>query len=114
MEIVKAKEHFLKAKSILLTVASLAGAVVVIAGAYSFYQNNFYNPKKDLKVLSVDYDKGMAEIQFGKDRINIIGDATFSLKANWGVKFGQTNGQYENISIIQSGMVFDYLDQKKA
>jgi len=112
------KGHFVKGKNTLITVASIVGAIVVIAGGWQFYQNNFYKPNKDLKVISVDYDKGTAQVQFKKDIINLVGDATWSLTGNWGIRLGVLNdgsgSKYNNIEIIQSGMVYDYLDMRKA
>lgn len=114
VDLVKHKEQFLQAKTALLTVSSILGAFVVIAGAYTLYQNTVYKPKKDLKVLEVDYEKGVAKVRFKDETITLIGDTTWALKGNWGIKFGSANGKYENITIVQSGMNYDYLDVKKA
>jgi hypothetical protein len=111
------KGHFSKGKNTLIKIASIVGAIVVIAGGWQFYQNNFYKPNKDLKVLSVDYDKGTAQIQFKNDIINLIGDATWSLKGQWGIRFGilsdESGSKYNSLEITQSGMVYDYLDIRK-
>jgi len=111
------KQHFTKGKNALTTIAAIVGSIVVIAGGWAFYQNNLYKPNKDLKLISVDYDKGVAQIQFKKDLINLTGDATWSLTGNWGVRFGLVNDEkgskYSNIEITQSGMVYDYLDIRK-
>lgn len=110
----KVKGHLVTGKNTLLTIAGVAGAFVVIAGAVAFLINNYYKPKKDLKVVTVDYDKGEATVKFKNDTIHLVGDATWSLTGQWGIKFGSKNdGKYDNIEITQSGMVYDYLDQRK-
>ena len=101
----------------LTTVAIVVGSIVTILSGWSFYKNNFYKPNNDLKVISVDYDKGVAKIQFKQDIINLVGDATWSLTGQWGVRFGvlsdEKGSNYNSLEITQNGMVYDYLDTKK-
>jgi hypothetical protein len=113
------KGNFNKGKEILTVIATIVGSIVVIAGGWSFYQSNFYRPTKDLKVISVDYTKGIAQIQFKKETINLLGSTVWYLTGQWGIGFGYTtdengNTVYNSIDIIQSGMVYDYLDMRKA
>lgn len=112
MAIQEAKIQLSKTSAVLIKVATVIGAITVIAGGYSFFINNIWKPK--VTVDSVDFDNGFATLSlpFGKE-INIYGDGEFLIGGDWGVQFGTTkkNGAttYERIELTKKGMVVDYL-----
>ena len=97
---------------IILSIAAIVGAITVIGGGYSYYMNNFYIPT--IKVISIDFEKGIAKVQHKDKILNIFGDATFnvSVSSEWGVKFGLNKGQYESLQLVKNGMVVQYLKNK--
>lgn len=112
------KEYLLKAKEILVTVSSFCIPIITLVTAYSLYKNNIYNPTKDIKIVNVDYNNGTAVIEYSNmfnktETISIVGDEAFSLTGNWGIKIGTSNGNYNNITLLQNGLVYAYLDIKK-
>jgi hypothetical protein len=98
-----------KTNRILISVAAIIGAITVIGGGYSYYVNNFYIPT--IKVISIDFAKGVAKVQHRNKVIDIYGDAIFniSISNNWGVKFGMNKGSYESLQLVKNGMVVQYL-----
>lgn len=104
-----------KASDTLIKVASIVGAIVVIAGGYSFYINNFYVPK--LEILEQDLDKGFAKIKYKKDIIILEGDSTFLVTGNWGVRLNvlniNGNSHYNQIELLKNGMVYNYIVRSK-
>ncbi len=112
MAIQEAKLQLTKTSAVLIKIATVVGAITVIAGGYSFFINNVWKPK--VTVQSVDFNNGYAilKLPFGKS-INIFGDGQFLIGGDWGVQFGTTkkNGatSYERIELTKKGMVVDYL-----
>jgi len=101
------KTHISKTGEALIKIAAVVAAIGAIAGGYSFWKNNIWNPK--ITVVSVDYAKGVAVVKsFGKE-ISIFGDATFLIGGDWGIKFGSNRGVYDKLELTKKGMVVDYL-----
>lgn len=104
----KAKVEFSKQTQTIIKIASVIGAITVIAGGYSFFINNVWQPK--VTIEHVDYDNGFATLRlpFGK-MLQIYGSSEFLIGGDWGVKFGTTlkDGKisYERIELIKKGMV---------
>jgi copper chaperone CopZ len=103
-----------KASDTLIKVASIVGAIVVIAGAYSFYINNFYVPNVEL--VDVDLEKGTANIKYKNTIIPLQGDSTFLITGSWGVRFNNINidgsSHYSKIELLKNGMVYTYLKKQ--
>ena len=95
----------------IIKLAALVGAITVIAGGYTFYLNNLWQPK--IQVLSVDFTKGEAEIMVKGMKIQIYGDATFMIGGDWGVRFGSImkDGKvyYDRLELVKKSMVVEYL-----
>jgi hypothetical protein len=96
----------------ILKVAAVVGAITIIAGGYSWYLNNVWKPT--VKVTSVDFTKGVAEIEYRGHKIDLEGDAVYWLNGDWGIKFGSirdTSGNvyYDRIELLKKGMVVEYL-----
>lgn len=98
-----------KTNKIIVSVAAVVGALTVIGGGYSYYMNNFYVPT--IKIISIDFVKGIAKVQHKSKVIDIYGDAIFNISnsSNWGVKFGLNKGNYESLQLVKNGMVVQYL-----
>lgn len=100
-----------KTTNILLQVAAIVGAITVIAGGYTFYLNYVWKPK--VEIIEVDFDNATAKLNFGKQILNLEGDALFLLGGDWGIKFGSTNRAgstvYDRIELVRKGMVYEYL-----
>ncbi len=100
-----------KASDTLIKVASIVGAIVVIAGGYSFYINNFYVPK--VEVIDADFENGTANVKYKNTIIPLTGDSTFLITGAWGIRFNNLNiggkNRYEKIELLKNGMVYTYL-----
>lgn len=113
----QAKDKLAKQTNTLIKVAAIFAAITAIAGGYNFFVNNVWKPS--IKVLSVDFDRGVATLQlpFGK-QIQMIGSSEFLIGGDWGVKFGTTvvNGRtmYDRIELVKKGMVVEYLEINNA
>ena len=102
-----------RATNTIIQVAAVVGAITVIAGGYSFYLNNIWKPK--VEIVSVDFNKGEAEVKVKDKKIQVYGDASFLIGADWGVRFGGTyidgKYQYNRIELTKKNMVVDYLKE---
>lgn len=97
-----------KGEEVLLKAASIGAAVLAIISVYSFYMNNVWQPK--VLVKSVDFEKGIANIEVDGKPFILRGDSPFLIKFDWGIKFGFTykpTGQrvYDRIEILKRNMV---------
>jgi hypothetical protein len=87
-------------------------SVTIIAGGYTWYLNNIWKPK--VKVVSVDFNNGIAVLDYYGKEITIKGDAVYWLNADWGVRLGniRTDSQqfkYDRLELLKKGMVVEYL-----
>jgi len=97
-----------KGEEVLLKVASIGAAVLAIVSVYSFYWNNIWKPKVDVK--EVDFNNGIAKIEVNGKPFVLRGDSPFLIKFDWGIKFGYTfrsDGKrvYDRIEILKRNMV---------
>lgn len=97
-----------KGEEVLLKAASIGAAVLAIVSVYSFYMNNIWKPKVDVK--EVDFEKGIAKINVNGKPFVLRGDSPFLIKFDWGIKFGFTfrpDGRrvYDRIEILKRNMV---------
>lgn len=97
-----------RGEEILLKAASIGAAVLAIVSVYSFYMNNIWKPKVDVK--EVDFEKGVAKIEVNGKPFVLRGDSPFLIKFDWGIKFGFTfrpDGKrvYDRIEILKRNMV---------
>jgi hypothetical protein len=100
-----------KTTKVLLSVAGIVGAITIIAGGYTWYMNNIFKPT--IEVISVDFSNGTAKLKYRNKEIQLDGDATYWLNADWGVRFGtirkSSQISYNRIELVNKGMVFEYL-----
>ena len=99
-----------KTKNTLLQVATLVGAITVIAGGYAFFKYNIWKP--NVQLISVDFDKGIAVVKFRNKEITVYGNATMLLGGDWGVQLGSSNSKYDRVELVKKGMVYDYIKIK--
>lgn len=97
-----------KGEEILLKVASVGAALLGIVAVYSFYKNNIWKPKVNVK--KVDFANGIAELEVNGKPFILRGDSSYLIAFDWGIKFGFTvkaNGQrvYDRIEILKRNMV---------
>jgi hypothetical protein len=97
-----------KGEEILLKVASVGAALLGIVAVYSFYKNNIWKPKVNVK--KVDFPNGIAELELNGKPFILRGDSSYLIAFDWGIKFGFTvkaNGQrvYDRIEILKRNMV---------
>jgi len=97
-----------KGEEILLKVASVGAALLGIVAVYSFYKNNIWKPKVNVK--KVDFPNGIAELEVNGKPFILRGDSSYLIAFDWGIKFGYTvksNGQrvYDRIEILKRNMV---------
>jgi len=97
-----------KGEEILLKVASVGAALLGIVAVYSFYKNNIWKPKVNVK--KVDFSNGIAELEVNGKPFILRGDSSYLIAFDWGIKFGYTvksNGQrvYDRIEILKRNMV---------
>ncbi len=115
-----ANSNLSRTTNIIIQVAAVVGAFTVILGGYTFYLNNLWKPS--ITILSVDFDKGVADVDIEsgllnkKKNIKIYGDATFMVGGNWGIKFGSkiSDDKYDSLQLTKGGLVVDYLKQSNA
>ena len=105
-----------KGTDVLLRVAAVIAALTAIGGGYVFYQTYLYRPT--VTVQSADFTNGTATLQVGSLQILLVGDATYSINGQWGVRFGSkiVNGKnvYDRIELVRQGMVYEYLEAPNA
>ena len=94
------------------TVAAVILSITAIAGGYSFYRNNIWQPK--VSVVNVDWNNQTADVMIGKKRKQIFGNSNLSAGGKWGVRFGFTNGIANRIELIQDDLVYQVLEINKA
>ena len=97
-----------KYESIFLKIAGISTAVLGLIGVYQFYKNNIWKP--NVKVLSVDYPNGVAELNIDGQPLKLKGDSTYLISHDWGIKLGftytsNTSRVYDRIEILKNGMV---------
>jgi hypothetical protein len=108
------KFNISKGEEVLLKVAAVSTALLGLVSVYLFYKNNIWEP--DVKIIEVDYAKGIAKLRVsGKDFL-LKGDSTYLISAEWGIKFGFTfvrDGKrvYDRIELLKRGMVKKIIDQ---
>lgn len=95
-------------EELLLKVAGISAAIVAIFSLWTFYKNNIWHPKVEVK--SVDFQKGIAELEINGKPKTIKGDSPYAIGFDWGIKFGYTfkgNGKrvYDRIEILKKGQV---------
>lgn len=97
-----------RGEEILLKVAGVSAAIVAIFSLWTFYKNNIWHPKVEVK--SVDFEKGIADLLVNGKPKTIRGDSAYVIGFDWGVKLGYTfkgNGKrvYDRIEILKKGQV---------
>jgi hypothetical protein len=97
-----------KYQSIYLKIAGISTATLGLIGLYLFYKNNIWKP--DVKVVSVDYPNGIAEVIINGRPAKLRGDSVYAISNDWGIKLGYTfmpNNQrvYDRVEILRNGMV---------
>jgi hypothetical protein len=97
-----------RGEEILLKIASVGAAVLGIVSVYSFYKNNIWKPKVNVK--KVDFKNGIAELDINGKPFILKGDSSFLIAFDWGIKFGTTykpNGVrvYDRIEILKRNLV---------
>lgn len=103
-----AKFDISKGEELLLKLAGISAAILGIVAVYSFYKNNIWQPKVFVK--SVDFEKGIAELEINGKPFVLKGDSSYLIAYDWGIKFGvspKSNGQrvYDRIEILKRNMV---------
>ena len=102
------KFNLSQGEEILLKAASIGAAILGVVAVYTFYKNNIWKP--DVKVLDVDFKKGVANLEINGKPFVLRGDSSYLISYDWGVKFGFTptkDGKRINdrIEILKRGMV---------
>jgi hypothetical protein len=105
------KVQLSKTTNVLLSVAGVVGAITIIAGGYTWYMNNLWRPK--IVIDSVDFNNGIAKLKHRNKDIELNGDSTYWLNADWGVRFGSIKKANQNIynrlELVNKGMVVEYI-----
>jgi len=105
------KVNLSKTNDVIIKIAAVVGAITIIAGGYTWYLNNIWKPH--IELISVDFDKGTAQLKYGSHIIDLTGDATYWINADWGLRIGSIldNGtaRYNRIDLLKKGMVVEYL-----
>lgn len=109
-----------KGENILLKAASIGAAVLGIVAVYTFYRNNIWHPKVEVK--EVDFSKAVAKLEINGRPFVLRGDSSYLIGFDWGIKFGFTptaDGKRlcDRIEILKRGMVHQVIreaDRKTA
>lgn len=104
-----------KANSTFLKIAAISTGIVAVFGLYSFYKNNLWSP--EIKVDSVDYNKGIAYLTINGKPFVLRGESSYLIAYDWGIKFGtsiQPDGKrfFDRIEILKRGLVHKILRNK--
>jgi hypothetical protein len=88
--------------------ATLAG----IGIAYGFFVNNIYRPV--IKVISVNYDTGVAVVQVGKKQKTVYADSILAVGfiGEWGIAFAGTDDKFNRLELVKNGMTYKVLATK--
>jgi hypothetical protein len=97
-----------RGEEILLKVAAISAAALAVVNVYTFYKNNIWHPKVEVK--DVDFDKGIAKILVNGKPKTIRGDSSYLIGNDWSIQLGSTfsssNGRkYDRIEILKRGNV---------
>ena len=97
-----------KGEEFLLNAAGIGAAVLGIVSIFSFYKNNIWHPKVEVK--DVDFNKGVANLVINGKPFVLKGDSSYLIAYDWGIKFGFTptaDGKriYDRIEILKRNMV---------
>ena len=97
-----------KGEEILLKFASVGAALLGVVAVYSFYKNNIWKPKVNVK--TVDFKNGIAELEVNGKPFILRGDSSYLIAFDWGIKLGTTfkpNGvrTYDRIEILKRNLV---------
>ena len=99
---------FGKTSKVLIKVAAISTATLAIIGVWTFYKNNFWSPK--IEVKDVDFKKGISHLIVNGKPFTLKGDSIYSVGANYGIKFGYTYSEdgkrvYDRIEVLKNGLV---------
>lgn len=97
-----------KGEELLLKAASIGAAVLGVVAIYTFYKNNIWKPK--IEVKKVDFKSGVAELLINGKPFTLKGDSSYLIAYDWGVKFGVTTTPdnkriYDRIEILKRNLV---------
>lgn len=97
-----------KGEEILLKAAGIGAAVLGVVSIFSFYKNNIWHPKVEVK--DVDFNKGIANLLINDKPFVLKGDSSYLIAYDWGIKFGfnpTPSGKriYDRIEILKRNMV---------
>lgn len=97
-----------KGEEFLLKAASVGAAILGVVAVYTFYKNNIWHPK--IEVKDVDFKKGIANLEINGRPFVLKGDSSYLIAFDWGIKFGFTptpDGKrvYDRIEVLKRGLV---------
>lgn len=97
-----------RGEELLLKAASVGAAILGVVAVYTFYKNNIWHPK--IEVKDVDFKNGIANLEINGRPFVLRGDSSYLIAFDWGVKFGFTptpDGKrvYDRIEVLKRGMV---------
>jgi hypothetical protein len=103
-----------KGEEVLLKVAAISAAIIGITSAYSFYKNNLWHPK--IEVKEVNFNQGVATLLINGKPFVLRGDSSYLIGFDWGIKFGSItlpNGdkKYDRIEILKRNLVEQVIRQ---
>jgi len=102
------KFNISQGEEILFKIAGIGAAILGVVAVYSFYKNNIWKPKVNVK--SVDFSNGVANLEINDKPFVLKGDSSYLIAYDWGIKFGYTlksDGRrvYDRIEILKRNMV---------
>ena len=97
-----------KGEKLLVKAASIGAAVLGVVAVYTFYKNNIWHPK--IEVKSVDFKNGVANLVINGKPFVLKGDSSYLIAFDWGIKFGfnpKADGSrvYDRIEVLKRGLV---------
>lgn len=104
-----------KAKNILLKTAAISVAAIAVFNLYVFYRNNIWKP--DIKVVDVDFNKGVANLLIDGRKFILRGDSAYLISFDWSIKFGtiftdEKRSGYDRIELLKRGSVKQIISQR--
>lgn len=93
----------------LAKLAAIFSTLAALGVAYWFYMDNIYRPKA--KVISVDYDKGIAQLDMAGVTHTLYAGSQIAAGGHWAVRFaGKGDDQYDRVELVKNDITYKVID----
>ncbi len=101
-----------KGVALLNKIVGFVTIATVLAGAWYFYKTSIWKPK--IKVISVDYVKGVATLDVNGIKKTLYKNQTLAVGGDYGVRFnGKVEGETSWLELYKNSLTYSVLDMQK-